>query len=234
MLPAPEVDTAAEDRPSLGARIPGMRLNKTGIRLPHDLLKLPELAEESRVAIVDLFGVSSELRMVVGLDVPKTVGEGAALGAGNLLLFRGPIRKLDLVGEKNTASHDVHQLELGVNGTKTFLSNAALRLLLNNLDTEKVVGISIEALIAISRDLVLPISLGNRGTNVMRMETTMGRQMIKTENRAILDIGGFGEVVPRASSVDGLTIDAERLSLVLEEPDVVVILVGIESNLLLL
>lgn len=68
----------------------------------------------------------------------------------------------------------------------------------------------------------------------MRMETTVGRQMIETENCAILDIGSFGEVVPRASSVDGLTIDTERLGLVLKEPDVVVILVGIESDLLLL
>lgn len=150
MLPAPEVDTTAEDRPSLGARIPGMRLNKAGIRLPHDLLKLPELAEEARVAIVDLLGVSSKLRMVVELDIPKTVGKGAALGACDFLLLRGPSRKFNLVGEKNTARHDVHQLELGVDGTKTFLSNATLGLLLDNFDTEKVVGISIEALIAIS------------------------------------------------------------------------------------
>ena len=234
VLPTPEVDTAAKDRPGLGARVPGMRLNEAGICPPHDLLELPEFAEETRVAIVDLFGVRSELRMLVRLDIPKTVGKGTALGAGDFLLLRGPIRKFDLVGEENTASHDVHQPELGVNGTKAFLSNAALRLLLDNLNTEKVVGISIKALIAISGHLVLPIGLGNGRTNVVGMETTVGRLMVETENHAILDIGDFGEVVPRASSIDGLTINTKRLSLVLEKPDVVLILVGIESNLLLL
>lgn len=234
VMPAPEVDTAAKDRPSLGARIPGMGLDEAGIGLPHDLLKLPELAKEAGVAIVDLFSVGSELGVVVRLDIPKTVGKGTALGAGNFLLFRGPIRKFNLMGEKNTARHDVHQLELGVNGTKTFLSNAALRLLLDNLDTEKVIGVSVKALITISGNLVLPVSLSNGGTNIMRMETTVGWQMIETENHAVLNIRKFGEVVPRASSVDRLTIDTQRLGLVFEEPDVVVILVGIEGNLLLL
>ena len=234
VLPTPEVNTAAEDRPSLRAGIPGMRLNKTGISLPHDLLELPKLAEEARVAVVDLFGICSELRMVVGLDIPKTVGEGTAFGAGNFLLFRGPIGKLDFVGEKNTASHDMHQLELGVNGTKTLLSNAARRLLLDDLNAEEIVGIAIEALIAIGRYLVLPVSLSNRGANVMRMETTVSGQMVETENSTILDIGGLGQVIPSASSVNGLAIDTKRLSLVFQEPNVVVVLVGIESDLLLL
>lgn len=67
---APEVDSSSQDRPCLGTRIPCVRFGQASIRGPHDSVKLEELAEETRVAVVDLFGGIAELRMLVVLNVP--------------------------------------------------------------------------------------------------------------------------------------------------------------------
>lgn len=120
----PEVDTSAEDGPGLGAGIPGVGVGEAGVGLPHDLLQLPELSKEARAAVVDLFDVVTELRVLVVLDVPETVGERAAAGTSHLLLLRGPVRELHLVGEENAASHDVDETELGLDGSQTLLGNA--------------------------------------------------------------------------------------------------------------
>lgn len=127
-----------------------MRLDKTSIGGPHDLLELPELAEETRVAVVDLFGIFLELRVVVALDVPDTVGESTTLGASDFLLLKAPVRKLDLVREESAASHDVHQLELGLNCTDARLCFCTIGQGLYNFNLEKIVGIALEALIAVS------------------------------------------------------------------------------------
>ena len=55
MILAPEVDTSFQDWPGRWARVPGVRLNKTGVRVPHDFLKFPEFPEETGVAVVYLF-----------------------------------------------------------------------------------------------------------------------------------------------------------------------------------
>lgn len=68
----------------------------------------------------------------------------------------------------------------------------------------------------------------------MRVQTSMGRRVVETENSAILDVLDLGQVVPGVGAVDGLAVRAERLSLVLQEPDVVFVLVGIKGDLLLL
>ena len=65
MVLAPEIDAATENRPRLGARVPGVRLDKPGIGLPHDDLELPELAEEAGVGVVDLLGIRTERVMLV-------------------------------------------------------------------------------------------------------------------------------------------------------------------------
>lgn len=76
-----------------------MRVDEASVGGPHDTLELPELAKEARVAVVDLFSVFLELGVLVALNVPDAVGESAALGAGDFLLFETPVRQLDLVGE---------------------------------------------------------------------------------------------------------------------------------------
>jgi hypothetical protein len=66
------------------------------------------------------------------------------------------------------------------------------------------------------------------------MKAAVGRAMVKTENGAILDVLRLGKGIPRMSTVNGLPIDSKRLSLVLEKPNIVVVFVGVQGNLLLL
>lgn len=94
---APEVDATAQDGPGWGARIPSVRLDKTGIGVPHDLLQFPELTKETWIAIVDLFCSCAKLRMLVLLNIPDAIGKSTALRACYFLLLRCPIWKLDFV-----------------------------------------------------------------------------------------------------------------------------------------
>lgn len=96
---APEIDTATENGPRLGARVPSMRISQTCVGSPHDLLELDELAKEARVAVIDLFSIFSMLRVIVVLNIPQAVGHTAATCASHLLLLRGPIGEFDLVRE---------------------------------------------------------------------------------------------------------------------------------------
>lgn len=231
---APEVDTALEEGPRVGTRIPGMRLDQAGVGLPHNLLKLPELAKEARVTVVHLLDiVAGELRVLVVLDIPQAVGKGTSLRASDLLLLRGPLRELHLVREEYTASHDVNQSELGLDSAETLLGGGAEGLLLDNLNLEQVVGVALEALVAVSGHLVLPISLRHRGSDVVGMKATECGSVVKANDITILDKDRLGKVVPGLSSVDLLAVDSKRLGLVLKEPKVVLVLMGIESDLLL-
>jgi hypothetical protein len=172
--------------------------------------------------------------MSIALNVPQAVRQSTPTGASYFLLLRGPIRKLDLVREKNAASHDMNKTELGLNGSETLLCDSTMGLLLDNLDSEQVVGVALKALVTVGRDLVLPVSLSDRGTNIVRMQAAVGRAVVKTENGAILDVLRLGKGIPRMSTVNGLPINSKRLSLVLEKPDIVVVLVGVQGDLLLL
>lgn len=234
VLASPEVDTSAEDGPRLRARVPGMGVSEASVGPPHDLVKLPELAKEARSSVVDLLNIALQLRVSVALDVPQAVRESTTASASHLLLLGSPIGELDLVGEENTASHDMDETELGLNGSEAGLGESTLGLLLDNLDTEEIVGITIETLIAIGRDLVLPVGLGDRGTDIVGVKAAMGRAVVESENSTVLDVLWLGKSVPGIGTVDRLAIDTEGLSLVLQEPDVVVVLVRIQSDLLLL
>jgi hypothetical protein len=211
-----------------------MGVSEASVGPPHDLVKLPELAKEARSSVVDLLNIALQLGVSVALDVPQAVGESTAASASHLLLLGSPIGELNLVREENTASHDVNEAELGLNGSEAGLGESTLGLLLDNLDTEEIVGITIEALIAISGDLVLPVGLGDRGTDIVGVQAAVGRAVVESENSSVLDVLGLGKSVPGMGTVDRLAIDAEGLSLVLQEPDVVVVLVRIQSDLLLL
>jgi hypothetical protein len=231
---APEVDTTLKNRPRWWARIPSVRFDKTGIRVPHDLLQLPEFTKETRVPVVDLFGAFTKLRVLILLNVPNAVGKGSSLCAGNFLLLRSPLRKLDLVREQNTASHHMNKLELGLDSSDAVLSILSIRHLLDDFNSEEVIGITLEAFITIRRYLVLPFSLGDRWANIMRMETTVGLEVVQLDSVAVLDKSWRALGIPRGRAVDGLPGDVKRLSLVLEKPYVVLILVWVKSDLLLL
>lgn len=113
-----------------------MRISQASVRPPHDLVELPEFTKEARVGVVDLFDVIAEKRVLVVLDIPDAVGHAASAGASNLLLLGSPLRELDLVREQSTASHDVDQSELGLDGSEAFLGQGSLGLLLDNLNAE--------------------------------------------------------------------------------------------------
>ena len=179
---APEVDTAEESGPRGRARVPSVRFNQASVGGPHNLLQLPELAEESRVTVVDSFGVCSHGGMLVVLDIPNTVGKGTTTGTGHFLLLPSPVRKLDLMGEQNTAGHDVYQLELGLDSSQTLLGFLGLGHGWNNLNLEQIIGITRETLVSIGRHLVLPVSLSHRRALIVRVNSAVSNRMVKSDD----------------------------------------------------
>ena len=174
VVATPEVDAASEDGPALGARIPGVRVSEAGVGPPHDLVQLQELAKEAQLAVVGLVGVWAQLRALVVLDVPETVGKRSLTGASDFLLFGSPSWKLDLVGKEYAAGHDVDKAELRFDNTNALLGDGTLALLANNLHPEVVVGITVETFVAVGRDLVLPVLLADGRTDVVGVEATVG------------------------------------------------------------
>lgn len=57
--------------------------------------------------------------------------------------------------------------------------------------------------------------------------------MVEAEDAAIDDVVYLWQLVPCVSSVDWLAVNTKGLSLVLQDPNVVVVLVGVQGNLLL-
>lgn len=169
--------------------------------------------------------------MIVGLDVPDTVGQSTAFGTGDFLLLKAPVRQFDLVGKQHTAGHDMNQLELGLNGPQPRLGLGSIRHGFDNLNPKEVVGIAFEALVAISGHFVLPFCLGNGWTHVMRMEASMGREMVEFDSVPVLDVRG--SVAPCLRASDRNIFRCDRLSRVLQEPDIVVVFVWVQGNLLL-
>jgi hypothetical protein len=192
----PEVDTTSEDRPGWWSRIPCVRLNEPSIGVPHDLLQLPELPKEARVLVVDLLGRLTELWMLVLFDIPNAVRQGSSFGAGDFLLLRCPFRKLNLVREQNTASHDVNELEFGLDSPKTLLGFHTIRRFLDDFDSEVIIGITLETFVTIGRYLVLPISLSDRRTNIVGVESAMRCQVVELDGVAIFDEFGLAQGVP--------------------------------------
>ena len=178
----PEVDTAAKDWPRRWARIPCVRLNKAGVGGPHDLLELPELAEETRMLVVDLLSALSQRRVLVAFNVPDTVWQCTALGTSDFLLLKSPIWKLDLVREKNTASHDVDKLEFGLDRAQPFLCSNTIGHWLDNLNAEKVVSITLEAFVAVGRHFVLPFGFTDWWSHIVRVKSSVRGNVVKLED----------------------------------------------------
>jgi hypothetical protein len=130
----------------------------------------------------------------------------------------------------------MNEPELGLDGPEALLRLLTVGLLLDNLNAEQVVCVSLESLITIGRDLVLPVSLCDRGADIVRVKTAIGGDVVEPDNTTILNVDRT-KVIPsfRASQVRASVILRHNgESLVLHDPDVVLILVGVESNLLLL
>lgn len=138
------------------------------------------------------------------------------------------------MGEENTSSHHVHQPKLGLKSAQAILGSALGRLLLDNFYTEEVIGITVKALVTVGRNLVLPLSLCDRGADIVRVQAAMRSDVINTDDGAILDIRERSDLVPCVGAVDLHTVGIHGLSLVLQEPQVVLVLVGVQGDLLLL
>ncbi|CRK17397.1 hypothetical protein BN1723_011280 [Verticillium longisporum] len=134
---------------------------------------------------------------------------------------------------ENATGHDVNEPELGLDGAETLLGDSTDRLLLDDLDAEVIVGITVETLVSVGRDFVLPVSLGDRRADIVGVETSVGLSVVQAKDGAVLDVDGV-QVIPSIGAVDRQAIDIKRLRLVLQHPDVVVILVGVQGDLLLL
>ena len=209
-----------------------MRLDQSSVCNPHHLLELPELAQEPRVSVVHLLCVFGERGMGIGFNVPNTVWQRSTSSAGNLLLIICPVRKLDLVREQDTASHNMNKAEFCLNSPQSLLGLFSIGHGGNNLHAEPIIGVTWEALVSISRHLELPVHIGHRRPLVMRVNPPVGHSMVKLNNGAVFDVTR-SEIVPSIRTLD-LSIGAERLRLVLKQKNVVLIFVGVQGDLLLL
>lgn len=213
-----------------------MRFCEAGVGPPHNLLELPELAEETRVAVVDTLSTFIHLRMNIALNVPNTVGKSTSTGTCDLLLLKTPLGKFSLVREKDAACHDVNEPELRLNSSKTLLRLGPIRLCLHDLYAEQVISIALESSVTIGGDFVLPVSLSDRGTNVVGVKTAISSDVVEPDDATILNVVRTN-IIPslwagqiRASVV----LRHNWQSLVLHDPNVVLILMRVQGDLLLL
>ena len=235
---APEIDAAFEDGPGGRAGVPGVGLDEPGIRRPHDLLQFPEFAEEARVAVVDFLFAAGHLWMGVGFHIPDAVWEGPAAGAGDFLLFEAPVGELDFVAEEHAAGHEVHEFEFGLDGAEAGFGYAAVGEGFDDFQAEEVVGVAFEAFVAVGRDFVLPVCFRDGGAHVVGVQASVGGGVVQAHDASVYDVlggdgvpchwAGYGSVAGR---IDG---PVDWLCLVLEQPDVVLVFVWVECDLLLL
>lgn len=190
-----------------------MRFDEASVRGPHHLLKLPELAQKTGILVIDLLRVLAKFRMLVLLYVPDAVRKSSLFCASNFLLVETPVRQLDLVREERAAGHDVDKLELRLNRANLFLCQSSVGQRLDNLNAEKIVGITLEALITIGRDLVLPVCLTHWRTDIMGVQSPICDDVVKTKNASVFDVDGIN-VVPSFDAFDFFPIHAMGLRLI--------------------
>ena len=164
---APEIDAAAEDGPGRRSGVPGVTLHEPGIGRPHHSLQLPEFAEEARVAVIHFLRRVLQLGVDIALDVPDRIRQCPAAGAGHFLLFKPPVRQFDFVGEQDATGHDVHELEFRLDGAESFFRFFAVGHRFHDFDAVEVVGVTLEAFIAVGGDFVLPVCFGDRWAHVV-------------------------------------------------------------------
>lgn len=128
----------------------------------------------------------------------------------------------------------MNKLELGLNSADTVFGFFSIRHLLDDFDSEIIVGITLETFVTVRRHFILPVGLSDGRSNVMRVETAIGSHVVELDSITVLDIGRWVDGIPSKRSIDWLTINIQRLRHVFQKPDVVLILVGIKCDLLLL
>ena len=234
---APEIDAAAEHGPGGGAGVPGVAFHEPGVGRPHHFLQFPEFAEEAGVAVIHFLRVFFQLGMVVTFDVPDAVWEGAALRARDFLLLEAPVGEFDFVAEEDAAGHYVDEFEFRLDRAEAGLRGAAIGHGFHYLDAEEVVGVAFEALVAVGGDFVLPVGFGDGGTHVVGVQAAVCRDVVEADEGAVEDVVGGdgvpGEGAGEGGVAGGVSAPVDGLGLVLDEPDVVLVFVRVEGDLLL-
>jgi hypothetical protein len=81
----------------------------------------------------------------------------------------------------------MYELELGLNSSEAFLRFLAVRGLLDDFDSEIIIGVSLKTFITIRRYFALPICLCDRRTNIVRVKPAMGGHVVKLDGVTIFD-----------------------------------------------
>lgn len=164
-------------------------------------------------------------RVRVGLDIPKRILMARVLVARNLLLLESPIGKFNLMREKVAPRKKMPQLELRPQRFNLLLRESSVALRLVDLDDPVVVGVTVEPFEPVRRDFVLVVHLGDGSADVVRVKLLVRRGVVEDEGGAVED-GTDGRVV--------LWIGDGRVGgAVQDEPEVVVVAVRVEGDLLL-
>lgn len=158
--------------------------------------------------------------MRVGLNIPKRVIPHRILVTRHLLLFKRPIRQLDLVREQITPRQRMPQLELG---PKRLHSPIPPRTLID-LDNPVIVRVTLEARVSVRADLVLEFNVRDRWAHVVRVETFGGGDVFEADGHAVADRDeGLSRPVVVGDAVKCSVDDA---------PVIVAVDVGVEGDLL--
>lgn len=240
MILPPEINPPTQYGPRSGARVPRVTLHQPGIRRPHDTLQFPELREEAEAGVVHFLRLPfAELRVRVPLHVPHAVGQRRAARARDFLLFEAPFGKFDFVREEDAAGHEVHKFEFRLDGADASAGEGGGGEGGDDLYPEEVVRIAFETIVAVGRDFVLPVGFGERRADVVGVQAAVGRDVVEADDGAIMEERGRGQGVPGQGAWDGCISSrvggpVDGLGLVLHDPDVVLVLVRVEGDLLLL
>ena len=142
------------------------------------------------------------------------------------------------MAEENAASHDVHESEFGLDRTEALGGYLAVAVLINNIHAEDVVRIALETFVAIGRDLVLPVCLRDWRADIVGVKTAVGHEVVVTDMGAILDVHRCERIPSHWSRnrgvSSGVCCPVDWLSGVLKQPNIVLILVRVQRDLLLL
>jgi hypothetical protein len=146
------------------------------------------------------------------------------LVASYLLLLETPVGELDLVREEVTPGEEMPQLELGPERLNLLLRDPSVALGLVDLDNPMVVRVAVEPFEPIRRDFVLVVDFGDRSADVVRVELLVSGGVVEDESGAV-ENGRDGYVV---FGVGDVRVDGR----VLDEPEVVVVAVRVQGDLL--
>jgi hypothetical protein len=150
----------------------------------------------------------------VGVDIARSV----LFDASGLNLLETPLRQVDVASAKVTSKLSVLQTERS--DQCPHLRVVPGRSIIDDLDLPVVLGVS-DCEVAVARNF--PVSLGDRSGDLVRVKVATGLSVDETNDIAVADVSDLGV----------LCVVVGLLSVGVEEPVVVGVLVVVASNLLL-